>query len=202
MHTQVAIIGAGLGGLTLERVLHVNGIAATVYEAEFSARARVQGGRASRVLASNGQVLLDEPNDDTLRRPEVNRGALRKLLINSLPADSIRWGRKLTSVTPLGGGQHHLIFADGSTATSDLPRALHALPDEHKWNRVPDVTLLGDAAHLMSPSGEGANLAMFDGAELAGALAANPGDIEAALLAYETELFLEVRPRRWKPGGC
>ncbi|MFD7731612.1 FAD-dependent oxidoreductase [Kitasatospora phosalacinea] len=69
------------------------------------------------------------------------------------------------------------------------PRALTALPVGLRWPHRPGLTLLGDAAHLMPPVGHGANAAMRDALELATALAATPADPDAALRAYEEEMF-------------
>ena len=336
----VTIIGAGLGGLTLARVLHVHGIPATVYDADASEQARTQGGQldlhehngqaaleiagltkefraivneggaASRVLDRQGTVLAEAPDDGSMEKPEALRGDIRRILLESLPAGTVQWGKEHLSTTPLGEGRHELAFGDGSTARTDILvgadgtwsrvrallsdkqpeyagvsyvetylhdvdqghpaaaktvgdgalyalipgkgflahrepnniihtyvvlsrpiewfadidfddanaakariaaefdgwapelnalitdgesapilRSIHELPDRHQWTRVPGVTLLGDAAHVTVPGGEGANLAMLDGADLGQAIAAHPDDIETAFTAYEEVMF-------------
>ena len=334
----IAIVGAGLGGLALARVLHVNGIDAVVYERESSRDARGQGGmldihsgqralreaglidefyaiarRAGqdmRLLEPDGTLLLQEdtPDDAPLARPEVDRADLRDLLLDSVPEHVVRWGHAfesadngvlrftdgssatydllvgadgaqsrvralLTDARPAHIGQNvvelgipdidrtypdlaamvgrgnYWVLGDGKSlaaqrngdgrvrvglsfyntaedwfATSGipfddpaaakarlieeldgwdarftaliaacddtvLPRSITTLPIGLTWPSAPDVTLLGDAAHLMPPVGEGANMALLDGALLGLALAAHPGDFPAAVTEYEREMF-------------
>ncbi|WP_410591600.1 FAD-dependent oxidoreductase [Amycolatopsis sp. lyj-23] len=339
---HVTIVGAGLGGLTLARVLHVHGIPADVYEAEASPEARLQGGmldihdyngqlaveaaelvaefrglvlegrQSMRILDRAGTLLFEKTDDGTGGRPEVLRADLRRMLLDALPAGTVHWGHKATAARTLPDGRHEVTFAGGHTVGTDLlvgadgawskvrplltgavpeyegtafvetylydadtrhpatakavgggsmaanggtpdeainahrengdtlhayvaltrpldwfaavdftdPAAAaariaaefdgwapeltalitdadtapvlrlhHSLPIGLRWDRVPGVTLVGDAAHLAAPNGEGANLAMLDGAELGQALAGHPGDVEAALAQYEEAMF-------------
>ena len=73
-------------------------------------------------------------------------------------------------------------------------RPMYHLPVGHRWAHVPGVTILGDAAHLMSPfAAAGVNLAMLDAFELGLALADNINngrtveEREAAVAKWEEE---------------
>jgi 2-polyprenyl-6-methoxyphenol hydroxylase-like FAD-dependent oxidoreductase len=69
-----------------------------------------------------------------------------------------------------------------------LPRPIYAMPVGVHWPSQPAVTILGDAAHLMSPfAGAGANLAMQDGAELAQLLAEH--EAAQAIATYESRML-------------
>jgi 2-polyprenyl-6-methoxyphenol hydroxylase-like FAD-dependent oxidoreductase len=72
-------------------------------------------------------------------------------------------------------------------------RPLYALPVEHGWTPRAGLTLLGDAAHLMSPfGGEGVNLALADAADLADAITSGEG--REAVAAYEAAMAKRAAP--------
>jgi 2-polyprenyl-6-methoxyphenol hydroxylase-like FAD-dependent oxidoreductase len=71
--------------------------------------------------------------------------------------------------------------------TPFIPRPQYCMPIEQNWKAQANLTMIGDAAHLMPPfAGEGVNMAMLDALELAEHLADNNyADLKAAISAFE-----------------
>jgi 2-polyprenyl-6-methoxyphenol hydroxylase-like FAD-dependent oxidoreductase len=71
-------------------------------------------------------------------------------------------------------------------------RPLYMFPIGHSWESRPGLTLLGDAAHVMTPfAGEGVNAAMWDSLHLANAIVTgvSSGDLNRQVAEYEKEMF-------------
>jgi 2-polyprenyl-6-methoxyphenol hydroxylase-like FAD-dependent oxidoreductase len=64
------------------------------------------------------------------------------------------------------------------------------MPFDQTWGALPNLTMLGDAAHLMPPyAGEGVNMAMLDALELAQCLlSADFPDCHSAIAGYEKQM--------------
>lgn len=69
-----------------------------------------------------------------------------------------------------------------------IPRPLNYFPIDQNWKAKANITLIGDAAHLMPPSGEGVNTAMLDALDLSESLTGKYPNLEAAIAAYEQQM--------------
>ena len=343
---NIAIVGGGPGGLTLARILQMNGADVKVYERDINRSVRVQGATLDlheesglkalgvaglmeafkanyrpgadrmRITGKNASIVFEdsfETNEDgAMARPEIDRGPLREILLDSLQPGTVVWDSNfaalcsknnsfkiefkngteayadiviaadganskirpyITPIQPFFAGVtavegavydsakaspkiHQLlnggkIFAfgdekslivsskgDGSLAfyagfkTDEnwvsqsginfldkaqvlawfrseftgwdsiwdelfenaipvfIPRPQYCMPFDQTWEALPNLTMLGDAAHLMPPyAGEGVNMAMLDALELAECLLSDVFiDTHSAIAAYETQM--------------
>jgi 2-polyprenyl-6-methoxyphenol hydroxylase-like FAD-dependent oxidoreductase len=72
--------------------------------------------------------------------------------------------------------------------THFIPRPQYCMPLDQTWEALPDITMLGDAAHLMPPyAGEGVNMAMLDALELSRCLTSIANTHEA-IAQYEKQM--------------
>ena len=335
---SIAIIGGGPGGLMLARLLQIGGLAPVLFERDMHAEERPQGGsldlhretglrairragledafqaharpedQGDRLYDPDGNILFDHDGEGD-ERPEIDRTALRQILLDALVPGIVRWGSKVAAIVPAGdcwrvmvnemaedfdivvgadgawsrvrpllsdahpqyegitfvelgydarlypeidelagggkmfavgdnrtlvaqrNGHRHIrgyaglrIAGEEARALEAAPpeqvravmlqefagwapsltrmvevgdliavRALHALPIGHRWDSRRGLTLLGDAAHLMSPfAGEGVNLALADAADLAEALLSGEG--WPAITRYEAQMVERARP--------
>jgi 2-polyprenyl-6-methoxyphenol hydroxylase-like FAD-dependent oxidoreductase len=70
-----------------------------------------------------------------------------------------------------------------------LLRPQYSIPVDQTWEAKASVTLIGDAAHIMPPTGGGVNVAMLDALELSKCLTnGNYSDIQSAIAAYESPM--------------
>lgn len=342
---KIAIVGAGPGGLTLARLLQMNGADVKVYERDAHRYARMQGAtldlhEESGLNALKKAGLMDEfwanyrPGADRLRiidkraaiiyndavnkqngssRPEIDRGPLQNILLDSLKPDTIVWDCHflslaeqedswkldfengasvvadiliaadganskirpyITKIKPFfagitvvegavynseiqcpevhkllnGGkifamddekslivsskGDGSLVFYTGNktdenwvrnsgidfsdktqvlnwfkneyadwniiweelfknASSNFVPRPQYCMPLNQSWETLPNLTMLGDAAHLMPPyAGEGVNMAMLDALELSQCLISNDfPDLHTAIASYEKQML-------------
>ena len=77
-----------------------------------------------------------------------------------------------------------------NAATPFVPRPIVCMPLNQDWEAQPNLTMLGDAAHVMPPfAGEGANMAMLDALELSRCLCdENFGELQTAIAVYENQM--------------
>ena len=342
---QVAIVGGGPAGLTLARILQLNGACVKLYERDFNAAARIQGspldmheesgaaalrkanlfeefsknirvGADKRVILNErGEIVFsdhEKPEDFESARPEIDRGALRKIFLEALQPGTIVWDSHFVSMEKQSDGWV-LQFKNGSYAYADIvvaadgansrirpyitgvkafysgftmveiniddaakatpriykllnggkvmafgnektilggqkgkgglgfyasfkpgeswalhsgldhfdraqllawfkqeycgwdsiwyelfenltlpviPRPIYCMPLDQTWEARPNLTMMGDAAHVMPPfAGEGANMAMLDALELAECFLSDTySTLHKAIVAYEVNM--------------
>jgi len=97
-----------------------------------------------------------------------------------------------------GWDERLLKFIDAADAEPWVS-GLYMLPVGFKWVNRPGVTLIGDAAHVMTPyAGEGVNLALTDAMRLADAIIATAksgkkGNLAGEVKKFERDMFVRAK---------
>lgn len=157
---KIAIIGGGPGGLMLARLLQMQNMTVTIFEADVNADARRQGGSLD-LHSDSGLLAVDEAGlmeafdlmaryDDQADalydyrgklhhsiafsdagRPEIDRAQLRDLLLGSLLPGTVLWDRQIVEIVPHPNWGHEVVGQDWTEGPYDL-----VVGADGAWSRV------------------------------------------------------------------
>ncbi|KAJ7045989.1 monooxygenase [Mycena alexandri] len=228
---NIAIIGAGIGGLLLARILQLQNVSFTVYEsdvdaflrasfggsldlkyqtgqramyaaglhAEFLKLARTEG-EQSRLLDKTGKIYRDiTETGASFYNPEIDRGQLRTLILDSLTPGTVQWGHKAAAVRKdADSGKYTIYFASGVTAENvDIVVGADGAWSQVRpliWDAKPiysGITFLetkidmSKNAHLSAFVGKGTLVALSDGKALMAQLNSTHAILYSALCVPE-----------------
>ncbi|WP_406475015.1 FAD-dependent oxidoreductase [Streptomyces sp. NBC_01615] len=87
---------------------------------EFFKLARPEGQEMRQMDPTGTMTSHKVPAADEIFKPEIDRGQLRDLLLDSLQPGTVHWGQALDMVSGPADGPRQLHFADGATIEADL----------------------------------------------------------------------------------
>lgn len=162
-----------------------------IYDAEKTAPGMNALLRGGKIMAFGNQkdVLLGQKGND-----EIGFYASFKTDETWASANGLNYDDKLQMLAwfkqayPEWSTVWHELFESASTPF--IPRPIYCMPLDQTWKALPNLTLLGDAAHVMPPfAGEGVNMAMRDALELSECLTSGKHvSLQEAISSYEMNM--------------
>ena len=116
-----------LGWETGQRALRENGLQVDFEKSAGAEGRRIYDGAGTLHFSHGagsespeGQQDPPPPQRPEDTRPEIERTLLRKILLDAVPEESVKWDHALAGVRSLGDGAHELTFVNGMTVVCDI----------------------------------------------------------------------------------
>ncbi|MBZ4044578.1 FAD-dependent oxidoreductase [Flavobacterium hibisci] len=140
----------------------------TIYDSEKSVPVihKILNGGKIMAFGNEKNILIGQKGDDAIGFYASFRASKNWAVNNSLDyTDKTQILNWFKNSYPEWSNIWHELFENASVPF--IPRLINCMPLDQSWKTMPNITIIGDAAHVMPPfAGEGANMAMLDALEL------------------------------------
>lgn len=146
--------------------------------------------KANLIAMSVGKTLAVQPSGDGNRLTFYTASMYPENWIKHSGIDFNNNEQVYAYLVTFYEGWNPLFFTLFNACSSFVPRPIDYFPSDQHWETHANITIIGDAAHLMPPSGEGVNTAMLDALDLYECLTGDTfGDLQTAIGAYEQRMW-------------